>query len=149
MPNYSTHARTGAAVGVVAAAYRAREAPTNQMLVEAIGGLLGGWVGGVLPDVLEPARHPHHRKLGHSVAAAGALTLARIAEWQATFRTAADAAASRSLVHPIGSIERSSAEWDELFWRLLAGVLVGLVAGYASHLVLDAGTPRGLPLLGG
>lgn len=148
MPNYSTHARAGAVVGILAAAYRAREAPTSQMAAEALGGLLGGWVGGVLPDVLEPARDPNHRKLAHSAVAGGALTLARIAEWQASCRTAADAATNRSLAHPIGSAERSAAEWDAFFWRLLAGALVGLVAGYTSHLVLDAGTPRGLPLLG-
>ena len=148
MPNYSTHARVGAAVGVLAAGCRAREAPTVQMAAEALGGLLGGWVGGVLPDVLEPARDPNHRKFAHSVVAGGALTLARVAEWQAACRTAADTATHQSLTHPIGSTERSAAEWDAFFWRLLAGALVGLVAGYASHLVLDAGTPRGLPLLG-
>jgi membrane-bound metal-dependent hydrolase YbcI (DUF457 family) len=148
MPNYSTHAQTGAMVGALAAVYRARSAPTDQMVAETVGGLLGGWLGGILPDVLEPARDPNHRKLAHSLAAGGALTLARIAEWQAGCRTAADAATSRSLMHPMGSSERSSAEWDAFFWRLLAGALVGLVAGYASHLALDAGTPRGLPLLG-
>lgn len=148
MPNRATHARAGAAVGVLAAVYRARESPTNQLVAEAIGGLLGGWLGGVIPDILEPATSPNHRRLAHSAAAGGALTLARIAEWQASCRAAADAAASRALAHPLGTSERTRAEWDVLFWRLLAGALVGLVAGYASHLVLDAGTARGLPLLG-
>ena len=35
----------------------------------------------------------------------------------------------------------------ELFWRALAGFVNGLAAGYISHLVLDAGTPRSIPLL--
>jgi hypothetical protein len=148
MPNRATHARAGAAVGVGAAVYCAREAPTEQLLAEAVGGLLGGWLGGVMPDVLEPATSPNHRKLAHSAVAGGALTLARIAEWQASCRTAADAAASRATAHPLGTSERSRAEWEVLLWRLLAGALVGFVAGYASHLALDAGTARGLPLLG-
>jgi len=37
----------------------------------------------------------------------------------------------------------------ELFWRLLAGFLNGLSAGYASHLLLDAMTPRGIPVVAG
>ena len=148
MPNGATHARVGAASGVAVAAYRARTAPMDQLIAEAVGGLIGGWVGGVLPDLLEPATSPNHRKLAHSAAAGGALTFARIAEWQATCRAAADAAAIRALSHPLGSRDRERAQWDVLLWRLLAGVLVGLVAGYASHLVLDAGTPKGLPLLG-
>jgi hypothetical protein len=119
------------------------------MLAEVLGGLLGGWVGGVLPDVLEPAVDPNHRKAAHSVAAGGVLTLARLAEWQAACRSAAEAAGHRAIMHPLGSPERSRAEWDVLLWRLVAGALVGLVAGYASHLVLDAGTPRSIPLVGG
>ena len=113
-----------------AAAYRARTAPTDQLIAEAIGGLIGGWVGGVLPDILEPATSPNHRRVAHSAAAGGALALVRIAEWQASCRAAADAAVTRALAQPVGSPERESAEWDVLFWRLLAGILVGLVAGY-------------------
>lgn len=32
--------------------------------------------------------------------------------------------------------------------RFLVGILAGIVAGYASHLMLDAGTAKGLPLPG-
>lgn len=35
----------------------------------------------------------------------------------------------------------------EFFWRAAAGFGNGLAAGYLSHLVLDAGTPRSIPLL--
>jgi hypothetical protein len=35
----------------------------------------------------------------------------------------------------------------EFFWRALAGFANGLTAGYLSHLVLDAGTARSIPLL--
>lgn len=149
MPNFATHARAGAAVGALAAGYRARSEPSDQMIFEALGGLLGGYVGGVLPDVIEPARDPNHRKFAHSVVAGAGLTLARVAEWQASCRAAADAAGARALLHPSGDGRRTGAEWEVLFWRLLAGALVGIVAGYTSHLALDACTPRGLPLLGG
>jgi uncharacterized membrane protein len=31
-------------------------------------------------------------------------------------------------------------------WRMLSGFAVGAATGYLSHLALDVGTPRGLPL---
>jgi hypothetical protein len=35
----------------------------------------------------------------------------------------------------------------ELVFRLLAGAVVGFPTGYASHLLLDATTPKCLPLI--
>ena len=147
MPRRSTHAQVGALAGVGAAAFRSRHAPAEHRILETVGGAIGGLCGGLLPDLIEPAETPNHRSIAHSAIAGGALTLARLAEWQAACRTAADNSTKLSLLHPIGSPERSSAEWDALLWRLFAGFLVGLVAGYASHLALDAGTPRGLPFI--
>ena len=147
MPNRATHAQVGAAAGGICAALRVAGAPTTHQLAETIGGLIGGWVGGVLPDVLEPATTPNHRQAAHSVVAGGTLMLARLAEWQAGCRAAADGAARRALLLPLRSDERRRAETEALVWRFVAGALVGLVAGYASHLLLDATTARGLPFL--
>jgi hypothetical protein len=44
--------------------------------------------------------------------------------------------------------ERAGAEWEALFWRTMAGFLIGFVVGYSSHLLLDAATARGLPIVG-
>ena len=148
MPNRATHETVGAASGAALAFLRVGDAPSSHALAEVLGGALGGWMGGVLPDVLEPATTPNHRELAHSIAAGGTLTLARVAEWQASCRTEAKGCETRALAFPLGSDARRSAEWDALAWRFLAGLLAGLVAGYASHLVLDAGTAKGLPLLG-
>jgi hypothetical protein len=147
MPRRSVHAPAGAVSGAALAAYRSRQAPTDQRIAETVGGTLGGLLGGLLPDLIEPAYTPNHRSIAHSAVAGSALTLARLAEWQAGCRTAADNALKRSILYPLGSDERSSAERDAILWRLLAGFLVGLVAGYGSHLVLDASTPRGLPFV--
>lgn len=35
----------------------------------------------------------------------------------------------------------------EFFWRMLTGFANGLAAGYLSHLAIDAGTPRSIPIL--
>jgi membrane-bound metal-dependent hydrolase YbcI (DUF457 family) len=36
--------------------------------------------------------------------------------------------------------------FQEILWRIAAGILAGFAAGYASHLILDAFTKNGLPL---
>lgn len=46
-------------------------------------------------------------------------------------------------------LEQLWAEVGEVIWTLLAGFLNGLAAGYVSHLLLDATTPRGIPILAG
>lgn len=148
MPNQATHEVVGAASGAAFTLLRVSDAPTPHAFAEVLGGAVGGWVGGLLPDVLEPATTPNHRKLAHSVVVGGALTLARLAEWQAACRTEARSCVARALVLAVGSDARHRAERDALVWRFLAGILAGLVAGYASHLLLDAGTAKGLPLLG-
>lgn len=147
MSNRSTHATVGAGVGAGFAFIRADGAPGPQVAAEVLGGALGGWIGGVLPDVLEPATTPNHRALAHSLVAGGALSFARLAEWQAMCRTRSDSCTSRALCFSAGSQESQNAQREALLWRLIAGVLAGLVAGYASHLVLDAATPKGLPIL--
>lgn len=145
MPRRRTHVFAGAASGAAFAAYRSWDAPPPQLVAETLGGLVGGCFGGILPDLLEPATSPNHRHLAHSVVAGGALTLARIGEWQASCRLAADAAMDRSRRHAVDCPERRQAETEAIFWRFFAGALVGLVAGYASHLILDATTKRSLP----
>ncbi len=148
MPKRVTHEIVGAASGAAFALFRVSDAPTSHALAEVLGGALGGWMGGALPDILEPATTPNHREVAHSVVAGGALTLARLAEWQATCRSEAKGCDARALTFALGSDARQRAEWDGLGWRFLAGLLAGFVAGYASHLMLDAVTPKGLPLLG-
>lgn len=147
MPNRETHARVGVALGGIDAALRVISAPTCYVMAETLGGLLGGYIGGVLPDLIEPATTPNHRQVAHSLAVCGALSLARVAEWQAICRAAAGREARRAMHLPLGSDERTEADTAAFVWRFIAGALVGFVAGYASHLLLDAGTASGLPIV--
>jgi membrane-bound metal-dependent hydrolase YbcI (DUF457 family) len=80
-------------------------------------GYASGCAGGVLPDILEPASNPHHRKFFHSKTTAVATAIA-------------GKKAILSKQNPI-----------------LKSALVGAAAGYGSHLVLDSKTPKGLPLI--
>ena len=136
VPNRNTHVTAGVIAGAVAALYCSRDEPAEHRAVEVLGGMLGGYVGGRLPDLFDPPTNPLHRSFAHGGLAVGTVALAQLDEWRRACRqSAADcAAAGRGL--------------DEFLNLMLAGFLTGLQAGYASHLALDMFTPAGLPLLG-
>ena len=69
-------------------------------------------------------------------------TLVRL---QTIFRAAADefAAAAANATNDFERFGNNLLEW---LCRALAGLVMGVAAGYASHLLLDMGSKRGLPL---
>lgn len=75
-----------------------------------------------LPDVLEPASRPNHRQFFHSFVCAGALGVAahKVYKW----------------------------ETDNRFDETVRFVLLVGIGAYLVHLLLDAGTPKSLPLIG-
>jgi hypothetical protein len=86
--------------------------------------------------------------MAHSWATLGAdgySLIAAVPNMQANMRGRSDARAARARV-----TTGLESLWNALLsvlWRFLAGAVPGLLAGYASHLVLDAVTPAGLPLI--
>ncbi len=82
-----------------------------------LSSLLVGGVFGLLPDLIEPASHPNHRSLFHSVAALAGLMY-------------------------VGSRVLSSS----LDKKAKSGITV-MLASYTTHLLLDLMTPKGLPVL--
>ena len=148
MPNGKVHGSIGLLVGGGLACYVARFQEWDRRLLETIGGALGGYAGGRLPDLFEPARTPCHRGFAHSGAAAAAI----IGSYP-EFGSLADKCRCRANHHELGPstvedpLHKLGHHLVALFWRLLAGFLSGLVNGYLSHLALDAFTPKALPLL--
>lgn len=149
MPNRQVHDATSTAVGGALAlvlAHDSEQAPRNSGL-EMIGGLLGGFLGGRLPDLAEPATSGNHRQVLHSqVVLAGVTSLAigRTKQWQDELRARADVTAARGVL--------ATTSWDawalwaqEAALRVLAGAVPSVAGGYVTHLVLDGRTPRGLP----
>lgn len=153
MARYRTHRLVGGLAGGVTAGVVARNQPAGWALAEIAGGTVGGIAGGILPDWLEPALGSYHRSFFHSIAAAaaaGSLThnvLFRTAEGPIQqLRAKADELAERSCIEQDPMIALF------LFLtacaaRMLAGAISGFVAGYGSHLILDAATARSLPLV--
>jgi len=155
MPNAPTHSLAGTLSGGTLALYRAREqAPWHQAL-ETLGGALAGYAGGRAPDsaFIDPATlGPNHRRFGHSwVVLAGGVYVADavISAWERFCRKRAEAAAHRLATDPtIDGLTRAGLMMLEGVWRIAAGALAGFIAGYTSHLVLDAFTARSLPAFG-
>lgn len=119
MSNRSTHMIVaGVAIGLLAKEGRHRG-------YDAPNPIAAGVLGSVLtclPDIAEPAFHPNHRQFFHSV----------------TFGTVVGCGLNRAW------------EWQpetdgDKFLRYLA-LIAG--SGYLCHLVLDASTPKSLPLIG-
>lgn len=76
---------------------------------------LGLFIGGVLPDWIEPAHHYTHRKFFHSK---------RLLKW---------------LYYSLIPLLILSYFWNDGFWLFFT------IVGYISHLLADSTTTRGLP----
>lgn len=76
-----------------------------------------GHLGGIMPDVIEPARHPNHRKHFHSIVAGVGVAY---------------------LSNKIN--EKSENPFVKTISR-------GIATGYVSHIILDSTTPTGVKLI--
>lgn len=131
MPNAKTHIKVGMFTGLASGAIlnlidqdkRTKQDPSakfdwKEFLAHCALGYATGAIGGILPDILEPAYHSHHRNVCHSL---GTLALTGIG---------AVKAGKHHMLNPY-----------------LKTIAVAGCVSYASHLILDGGTPRGVPLL--
>ena len=148
MPNGKAHAVLGAVSGGGVAACFALADERGNLLLEGLGGIAGGYLGGLLPDLLEPSKgNPQHRRHCHSWTAGGVdvgVAVAWLRCVQPGLRRKADE-------------HREAARLGQDLWQwlwhwivyiglhLVSGLVAGLTAGFASHLVADATTTAGLP----
>lgn len=119
MPNAKTHMLAGAGVSVTTVFLDKNKHPVSHHI--AIAPVVGAFMG-KLPDILEPGFHPNHRQFFHGVTV---LTLLSV-----------------------GLLKAYRWSPEKPFEKFIRGLmLIGGVA-YLSHLISDASTPKGLPLLG-
>lgn len=119
MSNAATHLMAATVTGmtIVAAEHAIdAESKSNPVLALAFSAL-----GGKLPDIVEPATSPHHRKLFHGVV----------------------------VLLAVGWGVKEAYQWkpEENWEKLVRLAIVFGGIGYISHLALDATTPMGIPLL--
>jgi len=120
MSNGPTHQLTAAAL-VGAMCIHAERDKQNMSARPIVGAVLAAKFT-KLPDILEPAIHPNHRQFFHSVAFASLLGVAgyKIYKWNP----------------------------DNLFDEAIRFALMVALGAYGIHLLLDASTPKSLPLIG-
>lgn len=151
MPRRSTHLAVGI-LGSIACAVllHADGEPDEARWWRVLGASGGGAVGSILPDLLEPSAElgPNHRGLMHSVALA---VVGGRLDWRQGLRQLRDAAIAsyRQSQDLATSIQIREARLVDARWAWVAqGALLGFAVGYGSHLLLDGGTRKSLPLLG-
>jgi len=120
MPNAQAHRMGAAAVmgGIALATESDQEQPAATPLV--VTGL--AYLPGTLPDVIEPARgNPNHRQFFHSLTFTCGLGYGLYRAWQ------------------------WKPETETQKWLRLACLAVG--GAYMVHLLMNSGTPGGLPVI--
>lgn len=120
--NGPVHTMVGTAAGSLVG-LTADEVPEEEQFWVFLAAAAGGALGGKMPDILEPSNgNPNHRQFCHSVTVLAGISglYALVNSWDA--QTPND--------------------------RIIKYFLKGVLAGYGSHLGLDATTPRSLPLVG-
>lgn len=148
MPDRRTHTMVAVPVGALVALASAPEQQGMAAFATLLGGGLGGYLGGAMPDLLEPATSGHHRDFAHSVTGGALLCASPIYALSVRWREQARALEASADLLLVESADRAKLAAQAFWLNLAAGILVGFLAGYLSHLALDASTPRSLPLLG-
>jgi len=149
MPNRRVHLAVATPVGVGYAAYKSLNQSGLSFLVESTGGAIGGALGGILPDIIDPPFSSWHRSRAHGLApvsGAAAVWASQLDSWQTALRQQAESH-HLSAAHSDNWILAVGHSAAELLFRLLAGFVAGFGAGYLSHVILDFGTPRCIPLI--
>jgi membrane-bound metal-dependent hydrolase YbcI (DUF457 family) len=117
MADGKMHFTTGAVIGLLT--YIANKNQRNEQISIpelAVVGACSGFAG-VLPDIIDPPTNPQHRQIGHS-AIISAATLPKIWQWTQN--------------NPNLTQEQKD-------------LIRAMIFAFGSHLVLDSGTPAGLP----
>jgi hypothetical protein len=149
MPNRDEHYRIAAMTGPSFTFLKAASQGRQVSATEALGSFVSSAITSRLPDALEPATHPNHRSTFHSVAFLGVLALLALPKVEAAslehLRLAEECRkkAASSFWPQQREEWLRQARWHEL----CAGFWGGLIPGYASHLLADSRTPKGLPFI--
>ena len=150
MSDGKTHTAVGIIAGGAAGAISARNERIEHAVAEFVGAVIGGALGGKVLDVVEPATTPRHRDVAHSLTANALLAIGvrewvpQSVEWLRGRANEVEQLAAKQT----NQLMRVALEIGAVLIRVLAGVVVGVVAGHFSHAALDLTTPMGLPLLG-
>lgn len=149
MADAKTHAVIGAAAAGGASLYFAREQQPADQALEFVGGMLSGYWSSSWPDVLEPAFHPNHRGPAHAAIpnlVVWSAYSSQVESMQEMLRQQSNALAYQAQ-NSTGIVAVVDAVLAAIL-RILAGAVIGIPAGYVSHVVVDSFTPKGIGATG-
>lgn len=149
MSSGRVHKTVGVISGVGAVYLHNHSSQSQHYLTDYVGGIIGGYIGAKLADIIDPPTSPNHRSIGHGVIQNSMITKF-VFENISEFRNHCFQQAQ--IFH-----EQADQCRDELlkFWfkiraeayKFVAGLALGLITGHVSHLALDSTTPKSLPLI--
>jgi hypothetical protein len=134
MSNRRTHEVVGTLAGAGYAIARAPQQRPVEWALEVLGGALGGYVGGRLPDVLDPPSHPGHRSIAHGAVPVGALGGAwhgNLDAWQHWLREQSGRHSGLGARTP-DALARLFHALMTFLYQLAASAAAGLAGGYLS-----------------
>jgi len=133
MANREAHVAVGIAAAIFTEILVSKGSPN--VGARLFGAILGGYIGARAPDIIDPPSNgPNHRGIGHGVVPV----------------SVAFAAASNDFAHARRWLETRAAgspPLEQFLFASAVGIMGGFAVSYASHLALDAVTPRGLPVI--
>lgn len=136
MPGKMMHLTVGTAAGAAAILLTPQDNTNICGEYYLYGGLIGGFIGGLMPDIIDPPTGPNHRGMGHSMSgntiglSSLTLLIQKLDSWISDQIEKAEEVDNTILI---------------AFFQALAGFVRGFIAGQASHLLLDLTTPKRLP----
>jgi len=151
MSNLAEHDEAGIAAGAILSLVLALKSSVRgeewDVVAQVLGGAVGGKLGSRLPDLIEPPTSSWHRSTAHSLVATAAVATGGVAKGNRLaerLRVAARDARIRGDENPDA---RAVHTMRRLLNSFGAGVATGMPAGYVSHTLLDAATPRSIPII--
>jgi len=121
------------------------QSPLHQIL----GAAGGAYVGGRLPDIIDPPTSPRHRSIAHGCVPTSA-ALTRI--WQHISPVWESAWIEQAERYKSLYVSECNPFLKFIYWigfqisHCLVWACKGFVVGYVSHLICDNQTPMGLPI---
>lgn len=146
MPNKDVHFVGGALAGLGVGLATAQLVAEKDRFTHVLACVVSAAGAALLPDMLEPATSPNHRGAAHSLATATAIGVVAQARHHARCLALANECEVRATALATGSAPWQDEMRSAQLWRLAAAVVLGSIAGYGSHLVLDGATPKSLPV---
>ena len=139
MPNRDVHIPVSQTTGVIIAGLFSIDQSTEVVISRMIGGAFGGYLGGLMPDKIDPSSNgPNHRSIGHGIIPIGGALL---------FGSKSINSARKWLKDKADSSRHEGNLLNSLLYEFVIGVIDGFISGYLAHLALDSRTPKGLPFI--